>query len=91
MPMNTPSTKSNRPSPPAATLAEPEPFRRVTSRLPLNELRDAAAAARREGGEPIRKGASTQILALVASWAAVMLPLAWGVAETLRKTAALFQ
>jgi len=32
-------------------------------------------------------GAATLVLA----WAAVGLPLAWGVAETLRKTLALFQ
>jgi hypothetical protein len=32
-----------------------------------------------------------QTVALVLSWTAVGLPLAWGVAETLRKTLALFQ
>jgi hypothetical protein len=32
-----------------------------------------------------------QILALVISWSAVGLPLAWGVFETLRKTLALFE
>jgi hypothetical protein len=32
-----------------------------------------------------------QLLALVLSWVAVGLPLAWGVMETLRKTMALFQ
>jgi hypothetical protein len=31
-----------------------------------------------------------EVLALVLSWAAVGLPLAWGVAETLRKALALF-
>jgi hypothetical protein len=36
------------------------------------------------------KGAS-QLVALVLAWTAVGLPLAWGVAETLRKTFALFQ
>jgi hypothetical protein len=35
--------------------------------------------------------ASSQILALIISWGAVGLPLAWGVFETLRKTLALFQ
>ena len=32
-----------------------------------------------------------QLVTLVLSWAAVGLPLAWGVMETLRKTLALFQ
>ncbi|HTV18778.1 MAG TPA: hypothetical protein VMG12_08910 [Polyangiaceae bacterium] len=32
-----------------------------------------------------------QVVALVLSWTAVGLPLAWGVAETLRKAFALFQ
>jgi len=32
-----------------------------------------------------------QLMVLVLSWAAVGLPLAWGVMETLRKTLALFQ
>jgi hypothetical protein len=44
---------------------------------------------------PSARGASTssgvgEALALVLSWAAVGLPLAWGVAETLRKALALF-
>jgi hypothetical protein len=30
-------------------------------------------------------------LPLILSWSAVLLPLAWGIIETLRKTAALFQ
>jgi len=34
---------------------------------------------------------SSHAVALVLSWAAVGLPLAWGVAETLRKALALFQ
>jgi len=34
---------------------------------------------------------SSQALALAVSWMAVGLPLAWGVAETLRKALALFQ
>jgi hypothetical protein len=34
---------------------------------------------------------SSQVLTLVLAWAAVALPLGWGVAETLRKTLALFQ
>jgi hypothetical protein len=34
---------------------------------------------------------SSQAVTLVLAWAAVGLPLAWGVAETLRKTLALFQ
>ena len=32
-----------------------------------------------------------QVVALALSWAAVGLPLLWGVIETLRKTLALFQ
>jgi hypothetical protein len=36
-------------------------------------------------------GRSKQVVALVLSWTAVGLPLAWGVAETLRKALALFQ
>jgi hypothetical protein len=35
--------------------------------------------------------APSQVLALVISWGAVGLPLAWGVFETLRKTLALFE
>lgn len=34
---------------------------------------------------------SSQVVALVLAWMAVGLPLAWGVAETLRKALALFQ
>ena len=37
------------------------------------------------------RGRSSQTVALVLSWTAVGLPLAWGVAETLRKALALFQ
>jgi hypothetical protein len=40
--------------------------------------------------EPARSG-PTQLVVLVLSWSAVGLPLAWGVAETLRKALALFQ
>ena len=36
-------------------------------------------------------GGAGQILALVLSWTAVGLPLAWGVAETLNKALALFR
>jgi hypothetical protein len=36
-------------------------------------------------------GGPSQVVALVLSWLAVGLPLAWGVAETLRKALALFQ
>ena len=36
-------------------------------------------------------GHSSQVVALVLSWTAVGIPLAWGVAETLRKALALFQ
>jgi len=36
-------------------------------------------------------GGAGQIVALVLSWTAVGLPLAWGVAETLNKALALFQ
>jgi hypothetical protein len=36
-------------------------------------------------------GAPSHVLALILAWAAVGLPLAWGVAETLRKALALFQ
>jgi hypothetical protein len=36
-------------------------------------------------------GRSNQAVALVLSWTAVGIPLAWGVAETLRKALALFQ
>jgi hypothetical protein len=35
--------------------------------------------------------APNQIAALIISWGAVGLPLAWGVFETLRKTLALFE
>ncbi len=43
------------------------------------------------GGRGASKAQPSQVLALVLSWSAVGLPLAWGVAETLRKTLALFQ
>ena len=33
----------------------------------------------------------SQVVALLLSWTAVGIPLAWGVAETLRKALALFQ
>ena len=36
-------------------------------------------------------GRPSQSIALILSWTAVGLPLAWGVAETLRKALALFQ
>ena len=49
-----------------------------------------SAAGDAASGVPARttKG---QLVALVLSWTAVGVPLAWGVAETLRKTFALFQ
>lgn len=37
------------------------------------------------------RASSGQALALMLSWAAVGLPLAWGVAETLRKALVLFR
>jgi hypothetical protein len=40
---------------------------------------------------PAARSGVGQIVALVLSWTAVGLPLAWGVAETLRKALALFQ
>lgn len=85
-----PRPRSNPPSSPA--VAGPETFRRQTSRLPLHEMRAAARQALR-GQARTSDGPSAggQTLALIVSWSAVMLPLAWGVAETLRKTAALFQ
>ena len=42
------------------------------------------------GAQPVSAGTS-HVLALALAWAAVGLPLAWGVAETLRKALALFQ
>ena len=41
--------------------------------------------------EAVRRAQSRQVLVLILAWVAVSLPLAWGVGETLRKTAALFQ
>jgi hypothetical protein len=41
--------------------------------------------------QPLSGPGRTQGLALVLSWVAVGLPLAWGVAETLRKALALFE
>ena len=50
----------------------------------------STSAARSASGVPA--GASKgQLVALILSWTAVGLPLAWGVVETLRKTFALFQ
>ena len=53
----------------------------------MNEssLRDSS------GGAHPASGRSSQAVALVLSWTAVGIPLAWGVAETLRKALALFQ
>jgi hypothetical protein len=51
---------------------------------PSTSVADSASAV------PSR-ATSGQVLALVLSWTAVGLPLAWGVIETLRKTFALFQ
>ena len=48
----------------------------------MNDPRSTAQAA---------SGRPSHALALVLSWAAVGLPLAWGVSETLRKALALFQ
>jgi hypothetical protein len=38
-----------------------------------------------------RNASSTGTMALVVAWAAVSLPLLWGVAQTIRKAMALFQ
>lgn len=43
------------------------------------------------GPEHLASASGGQLLALALAWAAVGLPLAWGVLETLRKTMALFQ
>jgi hypothetical protein len=48
-----------------------------------------SASASRSVDSP--QGGPSQVIALVLSWTAVGIPLAWGVAETLRKTFALFQ
>ena len=50
----------------------------------------SSAEARSASDVPAHANKS-QVVALVLSWTAVGLPLAWGVAETLRKTLALFQ
>lgn len=50
----------------------------------------STSAGRRAPGAAAEPGKS-QVAALVLSWTAVGLPLAWGVVETLRKTLALFQ
>jgi hypothetical protein len=51
----------------------------------------AQTPASSDRSAPAARGGAGQIVALVLSWTAVGLPLAWGVAETLRKTLALFQ
>lgn len=53
----------------------------------MNQLNNNPSGAGPAGA----RGRSNHALALVLSWAAVGLPLAWGVAETLRKAMALFQ
>lgn len=51
-----------------------------------------ASTSARQSPSNVPAGATKgQVVALVLSWAAVGLPLAWGVSETLRKTLALFQ
>lgn len=47
--------------------------------------------ALRDENAPPAVHRSSQVVALVLSWTAVGIPLAWGVAETLRKALALFQ
>jgi hypothetical protein len=49
--------------------------------------------ARQQAAEPVESShpSTSQVTALILSWTAVGIPLAWGVAETLRKTLALFQ
>jgi hypothetical protein len=50
-----------------------------------------ASPASAPASEAARRAQSRQVLVLIVSWVAVSIPLAWGVGETLRKTAALFQ
>jgi hypothetical protein len=45
----------------------------------------------RPASAPSTRHPSSQVVTLVLAWTAVGLPLAWGVAETLRKALALFQ
>jgi hypothetical protein len=55
----------------------------------MNAPSNSASSAR----PPVPGGRSpgpSELIALVLSWAAVGLPLAWGVLETLRKALALF-
>jgi hypothetical protein len=56
----------------------------------LPSMNDPSSNASRAAAHPA-SGRSSQALALVLSWTAVGLPLAWGVSETLRKALALFQ
>ena len=41
--------------------------------------------------KPFEKAAPSQIGAMILAWAAVGLPLLWGVAQTLKKALALFR
>lgn len=47
--------------------------------------------ALRDESAPPAVNRPSQVVALLLSWIAVGIPLAWGVAETLRKALALFQ
>lgn len=55
-----------------------------------SSMNESSSRASHGSAHPV-SGASSAALALVLSWTAVGLPLAWGVAETLRKALALFQ
>jgi hypothetical protein len=70
---------------------KPESIRQQTGRLPHAYGQPIGASPmgqRAEGADNVTSG---HVLALLISWTAVTLPLAWGVSETLVKTFALFK
>jgi hypothetical protein len=54
-------------------------------------MNSASTSVRQPASGVPARAPKGQVVALVLAWTAVGLPLAWGVAETLRKTFALFQ
>jgi hypothetical protein len=58
---------------------------------PPTESQRQPGSGRSSASHAASQTRATQWFALILSWAAVSLPLAWGVEETLRKALALFE
>ena len=70
---------------------KPQSFRQQTGRLPHTYGQPIGASPMGQQADGAANVSSGHILALLLSWTAVILPLAWGVSETLVKTFALFK